>query len=1038
MNRPTSQLPLLRWWSMLLACLPLCLCFVQCLPVLERACQSPDDCIKADGRPHCFKGVCSKQACDPGVQETCFDGPKGRETNGICRPGKRFCDSEGQWSTCTGQVLPQREICDRLDNDCDGTVDTFEGLNCSCQPGAKQTCYSGLQNLAGKGSCKEGVQVCEADYLWGRCLGQVLPSPERCNKLDDDCDGEVDEGISCSCKPGVTQSCYDGTANTQGVGPCKGGIQTCDQNGRWGDCVGQVRPQIETCNNIDDDCDGQIDSPKPSCLDGKVCEQGTCSCPSNHVVCGALCVETMTSFAHCGACNNACKLGQYCNKGTCSCPPGQTLCGDSCVQLDQDAKHCGRCGKVCEVGEFCTKGVCSACPNNQTLCGEQCCPAPNKCCNNTCVNASSSPLHCGACGKVCTKDLVCCDGGCVDLLEDNNNCGACGVACSNGQTCCRGICVDTQSDRRCCGVDKRACTNGQDCCNGLCRLLSSDDNHCGGCGNVCGSKTCCEGICVDLNSTSNHCGTCGNACSGVEGFCCDAACFDTNTSTKHCGACGNSCSTGQSCCNGQCADLSSDVKNCGTCGVACASGEVCCEGGCLKGKACPTLHIYKGSSETEVVSVVETPTKTVVVGIEFEGSLQLSCGNPAKKVSFITATPTDRDILIAEYSSSGQCIWVTHIGGGDIDSLRALAIDSKGIITLAGSFGPSSFKVGSTSVTSFSGTFTIGQLYPGVIQLTSNGSFRGFTAFKATHVKFTSLAVVSDEVFVAGETEGVFQPGTLKLVLSTIVGLKKPAAFVMSFDTSIVGTLKPLWVVPVGQKLFYRTPTALKYGAKTGNLFVVGKIGNTVSGWPNKYNSFVEVLTSGGKSLHRANLTPGVKSYERYGINDIYVDEKSVSAATLRMLGHSQNTVNTFFVSDSILASLDWNSSTGFGGSLSFSCGVPDSDLSHIRVGPQKAIWFMGHALARGTASRMELNSTVVVRCAGSFPSIELRMDGSAPSGFTKTPRVHGMGWLIASDRAIWVGGEFFGTSFNPLLRTSKNIAGNFLPNGFLLRYAPP
>src|SRR5690349_7823578 len=62
------------------------------------------------------------------------------------------------------------------------------------------------------------------------------------------------------CTPATTQSCYDGPANTKGVGICKAGTKTCNAQGTaYGACTGQVLPAAaEDCSTTaDDNCNGQ-------------------------------------------------------------------------------------------------------------------------------------------------------------------------------------------------------------------------------------------------------------------------------------------------------------------------------------------------------------------------------------------------------------------------------------------------------------------------------------------------------------------------------------------------------------------------------------------------------------------------------------------------------------------------------------------------------------------------------------------------------------------------------------------------------------
>ncbi len=106
-----------------------------------------------------------------------------------------------------------------------------------------------------------------------------------------------DTGNSSSvCTPGETKPCqYDFLESTIGSGkendprPCRTGVHTCTDKGKWGECEGQVRPVIESCkpNEIDDNCNGVVDE-APEDLDkdgfdactGDCCEtENECSKP---------------------------------------------------------------------------------------------------------------------------------------------------------------------------------------------------------------------------------------------------------------------------------------------------------------------------------------------------------------------------------------------------------------------------------------------------------------------------------------------------------------------------------------------------------------------------------------------------------------------------------------------------------------------------------------------------------------------------------------------------------------------------------------
>src|SRR5262249_55061816 len=91
------------------------------------------------------------------------------------------------------------------------------------------------------------------------------------NGLDDDCNGVVDDG--CTCTSGTVQRCFTGPPGKRGVGGCTDGLETCigAEFGTWGPCEGAIGPAPETCDGLANDCDG--------CAADGLCCNGGVICP---------------------------------------------------------------------------------------------------------------------------------------------------------------------------------------------------------------------------------------------------------------------------------------------------------------------------------------------------------------------------------------------------------------------------------------------------------------------------------------------------------------------------------------------------------------------------------------------------------------------------------------------------------------------------------------------------------------------------------------------------------------------------------------
>jgi len=173
-----------------------------------------------------------------------------------CVPPPYYSTKSGDCDDNNGKTHPDAtELCDGLDNDCDGEIDENLEIAPQYEDGDGDG-HGGVNGASVMAKCPPPGYAPIKDDCDDENPEVHPGATETCNYIDDDCDQRIDENVREVC----------------GIGMCARLADTCMEPVL---CT-PGEPTPETCDGLDNDCDGDVDEGSDICGAGAVCKAGEC------------------------------------------------------------------------------------------------------------------------------------------------------------------------------------------------------------------------------------------------------------------------------------------------------------------------------------------------------------------------------------------------------------------------------------------------------------------------------------------------------------------------------------------------------------------------------------------------------------------------------------------------------------------------------------------------------------------------------------------------------------------------------------------